>query len=217
MIFNKKALRDIIHLDIASENLELISETEEEITVYDLNEGKSTRFTFEEYITEDWLSDKIYVNPEVRHKLGATPQILASILLENLPTEYFITLNKVYVIYSQSDFTLINNECYAGLGITSNVNFIWRVASGAMLFEKNIVVVNMRLIERECDRLNYDRMTLKLNLIAALFHEFRHLMLDTNMYLPRSIYPEHLASEEAVELFEDKITDCILTSLRLIR
>ena len=215
MIFNKKELRDTIYLDIASENLELISETEEEITVWDLDDGKSTRFTFEEYITEDWLSDKIYVNPEARNKFEATPQIIASILLENLPTEYFITLNKVYVIYSQSDLALIDNECYDGLGITSNVDFIWEESSGVMLFEKNIIVVNMKQLERECDRLNYGRMNIKLNLISTLFHEFRHLMLDTNIYLPWSIYPEHLASEEAVGLFEDKTTDCMLTKLGL--
>ena len=84
-----------------------------------------------------------------------------------------------------------------------------------MLFEKNAVIINMRNIEKTCKALNYSKIDIKLNLCETLFHEFRHLMLDTNRYLPCDIYPECLASEDEVELFGNQITENMIQRLGL--
>lgn len=35
----------------------------------------------------------------------------------------------------------------------------------------------------------------------TLIHEFRHLMMETNPFLPEDIYPGWLSTEESVEIF----------------
>ena len=99
MLFEKDKLKSQIYADIESENLELISETEQEIHVYDLDNDKVIKFRFEECINKNWLENKIYISPKLKYKFDITCNRIASILLENLPSEYFITLEKIFIIY----------------------------------------------------------------------------------------------------------------------
>ena len=74
-----------------------------------------------------------------------------------------------------------------------------------MLFEKNSIIINLKNIEKVSKELNYDKYQenkeTQIGLFSTLFHELRHLMLDTNIFLPETIYSAELASEENVEDF----------------
>ena len=38
-------------------------------------------------------------------------------------------------------------------------------------------------------------------ILVTLLHEVRHLMLDSNSFLPEDIYPEEIKEEDEVEMF----------------
>ena len=76
---------------------------------------------------------------------------------------------------------------------------------GVMLTEHQIVFINEHIIEREVADISvsdYEKdKEYQIGLLVTLIHEMRHLMLETNPFLPEDEFPEEMKDEDEVEEF----------------
>ena len=139
----KKEIIQAVTEEISTGSIMLLNETETNISVYDNNEGKEICFTFAEFINEDWLSKKIYVNPKLKHKFGkkVSEQEISKLLLSALPKEYFTILNKIFIVYQISDIKKIAQHLYDSKQseLCFDYSEFWLNQCGLMLWEHDCV------------------------------------------------------------------------------
>ena len=208
MTMERDVLRATLLEDVEEGNGELLEENEAGFLYYDNDYGKEVQFTLQENMTEEWLANKIYINPKVKNKYGFTEKEIARILLLNLPSEHFITLNYIFVAYRKSDCKEIAKRLYGDKNeeILTDLSDFFDEQVGLMGFFDNSVFINMRNIEKTnrevfSDALHRLHKENVFGFWSTAFHEIRHLMLETNMFLDENEYPENLSLENNVEEF----------------
>lgn len=208
MIMKRDILRATLREDEDFGNGELLEENEAGFLYYDNYYGKEIQFTLQENMSTEWLAKKIYINPKVKHKYGLNEKEVARLLLRNLPSEHFITLNRIFIVYRKSDYTEIAKRLCDNKKeeIGTDLADFFDNQVGLMGFADNSVFINMRIIEKTTREVFEDvpyrifKETIH-GFWCTIFHEIRHLMLETNMFLDEDEYPEHLSLEENVEEF----------------
>lgn len=210
MLFDRDAFLDTIKNDAEKDDVELLSVSDENIVIFDNMEGKEITFTMEEYINPAFIEKKISLSSAAKEIISYSPGYIASILFKNLSPEYFMTLNKLFIVATEKDIEALEEDLVGEYcGYYDNINDL----CGIMLFEYNCVVVNVGAISSVSNEVfaGYDSGYIQSDIIrgfwSTIFHEFRHLMLDTNIYLPEDKYPVNLSAEEAVEEFGNQLME----------
>lgn len=133
----------------------------------------------------------------------------------------FITLEEVVVVWSQPDdagtymSSDFEDEQRKRLREEYSDEYAYEIGDGVLgqlWFERNTAVINMGEIVRIADEIateNADVVDIdpffsfenqvQTGFLTTVFHELRHLQMDTNIFLPEDTYPLEFASENAVE------------------
>ena len=201
----KKELLVAIGEEVDEDNVEILEQTETHTLIFDMLDEKSVCFNYSEAINLNWLTNKIYINPKAKHKFNLNAKEIARILLLNLPTEYFTTLSKVYFIYKYNDIRKIAKDIYEDehSEVAFDYDEFFENQCGLMFWEHNCVFINLRVIEKVSKEVFPENPSSEITrgLGSTVFHEFRHLLLDTNIFLSEDEYPKELSKEENVEEF----------------
>lgn len=193
-------------------SIELLEETVATVTVYDKTEGKEITFTFQEAMSVQWLASKITISESATSIFRLSKEHIAEVLYLNLPSEHFMTLNRIFISGNESDYEKIEDILDAeGYGVDSYNN-----QCGVMLNYYNSVVINVNVIQAVSKEVfpeeyfgkKYESETVR-GFWSTAFHEIRHLMLDTNIFLPEEVYPINLSEEKEVESFGNRVTEQI--------
>lgn len=210
MLFDRDILLNTIKNDIKEGSVELLSVSDENIVIYDNIDGKKITFTMENYITPEFIEKKISSSDAAKNIISYTPQYIARVLLKNLSPEYFITLNKIFIVATEEDVEALEENIIGEYcGFYDNINDL----CGIMLFEHNCIVVNVGVISSVSNEVfcgyddSYIQADIERGFWSTIFHEFRHLLLDTNIYLSENEYPVSLSAEAEVEKFGNTIME----------
>lgn len=208
MIMERAVLRASIKEDEAEGNGKLLEENEAGFLYYDNCNDKEIQFTLQENINVDWLAQRIYINPKIKFKYKLNERKIAKILLLNLSSEHFITLNHIFITYRKSDCIEIAKKLYGDKHeeIMTDLSDFFDNQVGLMGFYDNSVFINIKTIEKSNNEIfkDFPYRIFEENIYGlwcTLFHEIRHLMLETNVFLDENEYPANFAIEEQVEIF----------------
>lgn len=169
--------------------------------IYELKYGTEIFFTKEEFINLDWLKSKIKINPKLKHRYHIEIDDIAKNILKCFSKQELQTLNCIYLIYQPKDFFYIANQNNDEL---PDYQSFWLEQVGLMWHQKQCIFINMRLIEKlsKESSLTYSEFLNEFSIYGfyiTLFHELRHLYLDTNATLRENVEGEQI--EESVERY----------------
>lgn len=182
------------------EKVEILNELKTGTWVYHLDYGSEIFFTNEDYINLDWLRKKIWVNPKLKYRYNIDISDISKNILNCFSKQELQTLNQIYLIYQPKDFFYIANQNNDEL---PDYQSFWLEQVGLMWFDKQCIFINMKLIEKLSKKSTYDTSEFleefsTYGFYLTLFHELRHLFLDTNASLVK-ILKEDIKKEEFVE------------------
>lgn len=197
------------------EYCEILNENEDYIYVWDSHSDKEIKVNFIENLTLNMFKEKFYISPYIPKEYKFNKNKLIKKVFELIDKNTFITLNKIYFVYDIKDLDSLyeyTNDEYAYELITVEDEILEEFDEkilGKIWNEKNICLINMKSIiqeslkeyEKNKDLGIYFNIYDMLNwaIWTTLIHECRHLLLDTNIFLPEKEYPDYLSSEDKVE------------------
>lgn len=206
---NKGNLINAIKKDEEDENIEILSLTNQNIVVFD--DCRNICYTFPDNINLKYLEDKIIISNKLCYKYKMNKSDIAKKLMSVLSLDYFITLNKIYIIYNQYDISKFVKDTDLCDECKDYFNEFYSNQCGLMVYENQCVLINFRVIEKLARKLSFDyydfKKELSIGFWSTLFHELRHQLLENNMYLPEDIYPINDTSEESVEDFGNMMAE----------
>lgn len=201
------------------DSVSLESQSDSCVLVWDEQDTKELTFHFLEKMSPDALTDKIHISKDIPQNYQIDKTALSHYLWNSVDKNAFITLDEVVILWSEpedpdtfepSDFTDSERR---RLYVQFLDDYAYEIGDGVLgqeWFERNIVIINMGEIVR-CSRqvaeenkdladpwFSFENQVITA-FLTTVIHELRHLQLDTNIFLPESIYPQELASEEEVE------------------
>lgn len=195
-------LRQNIREEADKGTLEILSESETDILVFDYNDSKKINFHMVPP-TGEWLSSRIVWGPSLtRSDTHAWTAYLAA-YLHRIDPNMFVCLNRIIVIDDSVDCKAVANL----LGVDEdNLPEVNEDIIGQLWFQENCVFVYVsalreatkEIIKDDPGYFTYDQ-EMEIGFLTTLLHETRHLGLDCNFLLPESEYPTSLQSEEAIE------------------
>ena len=199
LTFSKDALKQMILAEEKNHSLTLMQETPDGFVAFDENEFKYIHFTGSEYIDQEWLKSKIYINPKVKYLLKMSSDNLAFLLMQILPKEYFQTFERMFIIYRKSDFQIVANALYGDKKhfiYAFDAEKLWNNADSIMLFEYNTIIINASHLQKNISKNDYQKA-----MFHQIFYMMQKLILSTNIFLSETAYPLSLAEENALQLF----------------
>lgn len=195
-------LRQAIHEEVTNGTLEILSESETDILVFDYGSSKEVNFHMVSP-TKEWLASRIIWGPSLtRSDTPAWSEFLADYLTRIDPA-MFICLNHIIVIddyedrKAVADLLNVNEDNLP----EEDENFI-----GQLWFQENCVFVYVSALRAMANKIvkddpilsSYDS-EMEIGFLTTLLHEIRHLGLDCNFFLPEDEYPLSLQSESSIE------------------
>ena len=202
------ALRQNIREEAGKGTMEILSESETDILVFDYNDSKEINFHIVPP-TREWLASRIVWGPSLtRSDTHAWTAYLAD-YLHRIDPAMFICL----IIDDSEDRKAVANL----LGVDEdNLPEENEDLIGQLWFQENCVFVYVSalreltkgIVKSDPEFFTYDREK-EIGFLTTLLHGVRHLGLDCNVFLPEDEYPIRLQSEEAIEdwareMFEKK-------------
>ena len=197
------------------EDIVILHEEAESISLFDEANGKELTYYFNEYVTPKNLAKRVYVSrliPENYKGIFDKGRIVDA-LLNKIDRNCLLTMNALFIIHDnegdEEDFEdnkdrialmeHVGGDEYASEVGLGNIGVTW--------WEKNICIINAARIiatsQDTCEELDgndyYVQKETEIGMWTTIIHELRHLLLDTNIILPEDEYPVELAVEEAVE------------------
>lgn len=210
-------------LSLISEISELSIESSDDkgLVVWDDEDAKLLPVHFPEAMTVDDLVQRIHISSDIPEWCRADRKALAEYLWKTCDHNAFITLEEVVVVWSQPDdagtymSSDFEDEQRKRLYEEYSDEYVYEIGEsvlGQLWFERNTAVINMGEIVRAADEFaaqNADLLDIdpffsfdnqvQTGFLTTVFHELRHLQMDTNIFLPEDTYPLEFASENAVE------------------
>ena len=121
----------------------------------------------------------------------------AKYLLDNVDENAFLTLETLCFVANENDY----NDLAKKFNCCAPYDFHAHREMGVMWFDKNVCIVDVANIAKRVKTFESNEHLLKTQreIVVTAVHELRHLMLDTNIVLPYSEYPEELGRECRVE------------------
>ena len=183
-------------------SVELLDKTKETLFVYDHDNSMEICFTDEDSISEEWLENKIWINQKLVHRFNFNKDNIAKVLMQMFAKEELQTLKQIYVIYQKKDFDYIAKKNDEEL---PEIDSFWINQVGLMWFSHQTIFINMNEIEKFARKFALSWSEFEDEITSGfwitLFHELRHLTLDTHIFLSEDKYPIEESSEIKVEHF----------------
>lgn len=215
---NKELLIKELEEDEKIENGEIVERKEEGILYYDYDMGEEIFYRFGEFCTTKHLEEITHVGA-IAQNHGLTAQYITEMLKEayNEGTEFedmMCTLRGIYVISSEEEFVAAVKEVLETTDDTDSLKDYLNDAfsyddfehlCGKTWYEKQTAFINEKCIWELADELTDEFSSFEneycIGISTTTIHECRHLMLDTNPFLPENTYPIEESSEASVEEF----------------
>ena len=171
--------------------------------VFDNNTGKCFQYEFN--MTEKLLASKIEVSDGIPRSLQVDVDKLAAYLLSNVDENAFLTLECLCFVAGEQDYDRLAKR----YNCCEPYDFHSHKEMGVMWFDHNVCIVDVANIAHRIKKTEGDKHLLKTQreIVVTAVHELRHLMLDTNIVLPYSEYPEELGRECRVEDYAQDVVD----------
>lgn len=193
------------------EEVTIPSQLEGTRTVFDGGDilCKEVTFTPEENMSEEWFWKKTHVqtmpksNPyEIDFKR------ICDFVFSHCPKEMFTTLEALFFVFNEDGLRELAEYTGDEYGLEC-INMDEQI--GLMWYEKNIVIVNVGLIQQTSEEMA-DEITpasehICDGIIMTIVHGMRHLMLRTNFLLTDEERPVEEESEDAVEEYARRFAD----------
>lgn len=199
----------VLQMDANDKNGEILDITEESATYFDYNSDTEIEFRFEEACTDEHMRSLIHIGSgAANNKL--TANYVIAVLKKAFGDDYFdaiCTLSGIIIVSNEDEFKQMLKESIH----TSDEADEWydweenQEYVGRMFTAHQIVFINENAVAKGAKELSFDkyeeRKEYEIGMLVTLIHEMRHLMLDTNPFLPEDEFPEELREEDAVENF----------------
>lgn len=201
----KAKLLNSIQKGVKRDSIEILSQDDRSITIFNLEDGKETQYVFSDAISEECISDKIILSNRFKAKYSVDISFISKCILKYMGKESVMTLKHIFFLYTKSDMAKMNRMLY---GNNRDMYYEWGEFSeelGKMLYYSNSCVINLRTIEKNIKKqgvfLEELEEGMTNEIYISLFHELRHLMLETNLLHQNDAHFVETASEKNVELY----------------
>lgn len=203
---------DVISVLTADENDgngEILEITDDYVAYCDYTEGTTKEFRFDTSCTDDYMTGLIKIGTGATNR-GLTNGFIVNVLKRTFGDDYVdavCTLAGIIIPSNEKEFKqMLTDTIRTGDDVdewyewADNEHYV-----GKMLTQHQIVVINESVIykiSKEMSENDYEEQKeYQIGILTTLLHEMRHLMLDTNPFLPEDEFPEELREEDAVERF----------------
>ena len=180
-------------------------------TIFDYGDiiGKEVSFTPEEAMSADWFWSKAHIQTVPKdNRYDIDFKAICDFVFAHVEREMFTTLDAVFFVFDDDGLEKLydyTGDEYAQECIDMDQ------AVGLMWYEKNIIIINVGLIQKSSEEIADEFCPAKNHIadgiVMTIVHELRHLMLDTNVLLSEEAYPYSENAEEAVEEFTRRFAD----------
>lgn len=196
------ALRQDIREEASKRTLEILSESESDILVFDYNDSKEINFHMVPP-TREWLASRIIWGPSLTRSDTHVWTAYLADYMHRIDPAMLTCLNSVIIIDEFEDRKAVADLLKVGEDNLPEEN---ESLIGQLWFQENCVFVYIPALKAIAKEVVeeipwfscYDH-EMEIGFLTTLLHEIRHLGLDCNFLLPESEYPISLQSEEAVE------------------
>lgn len=171
--------------------------------------GKEVTFTPEENMNEKWFWKKAHLQtPPKSNPYEIDFKGICDFVFTRCPKELFTTLEALFFVFNEKGLKKLAKYTGDDYGLEC-INMDEQI--GLMWYEKNIVIVNVGLIQQASEEMA-DEMTpasehICDGIIMTIVHGMRHLMLRTNFLLTDEECPVEEESEDAVEEYARRFAD----------
>lgn len=188
---------------------EILDVTDDYAIYYDYQSDIETTFRFEESCTDEYVKSIIHIGKDAKTR-GLKEEFIVNVLKKAFGDDYFdaiCTLSGIIIPSTEKEFKQMLND---SIRTSDDVEewYEWEDNNecvGRMLTCHQIVFINENLIAQKSKELAFSKYEEKkeyeIGILVTLLHEMRHLMLDTNPFLPEDEFTEEMKSEDSVEAF----------------
>lgn len=210
----KEAIMNVLKKDEADGNGVIISIDDEKAVYLDFNTDMEIPFRYAECCTDDWLKNLIYIGESAKIK-GLTEDFVVDVIKKAFQDDFanaVCNLSGIIIPTDEIEFKQMLDICMKGSNDYPDEWYSWDETQstncvGRLFSVHHIIFIN----EPKINNLAHDlSMDLEPNgfhseycagILVTLLHEVRHLMLDSNSFLPEDIYQEEIKEEDEVEMF----------------
>lgn len=205
----KEDVISVLTEDESNGNGEILEVTDDYVSYCDYTDDTTKEFRFDKSCTDEYMSTIIKIGESAKSN-GLTEKFIVSVLKKAFGEDYFdavCTLSGIIVPSNKNEFIkMLKDTIRTGDDIDEwyswedNEHYV-----GKMLTQHQIVLINEPVIHKMAHEMAEDEQEenkeYEIGILTTLLHEMRHLMLDTNPFLPEEEFPEELKEEENVEEF----------------
>lgn len=194
-----------------AEEVTIPSQPEGTRTVFDGGDilCKEVTFTPEENMNEEWFWKKAHVQTQPKsNPYEIDFKAICNFVFSHCPKEMFTTLEALFFVFNEDGLSELaqytgDDYGYECINMDEQIGLMW--------YEKNIVIVNVGLIQQTSEEMA-DEITpasehICDGIIMTIVHGMRHLMLRTNFLLTDEECPIEEESEDAVEEYARRFAD----------
>lgn len=171
--------------------------------------GKEVTFTPEENMNEKWFWKKAHLQtPPKSNPYEIDFKGICDFVFTRCPKELFTTLEALFFVFNEKGLRKLakytgDNYGYECINMDEQIGLMW--------YEKNIVIVNVGLIQQTSEEMA-DEMTpasehICDGIIMTIVHGMRNLMLHTNFLLTDEECPVEEKNDDAVEEYARRFAD----------
>lgn len=194
-----------------AEEVTLPSQPEGTRTIFDGSDimAKEVTFTPEENMNEEWFWKKVHLQtPPKSNPYAIDFKEICDFVFSRCPKEMFMTLEALFFVFDDDGLSELAEYTGDDYGLEC-IDMDEQI--GLMWYEKNIVIVNVGLIQKTSEEMA-DEITPATDhicdgIMTTIVHGMRHLMLRTNFLLSEEEYPLEEENECAVEEYARQFAD----------
>ena len=195
--------------DSSEKNGEIIETTETYVEYMDYQSEIETKFRFEETFSDEEMRKLIFIGKGASENC-LTKEFIIDVLKKAFGDDYFdatCTLSGIMIPSNEEEF----DSMLEAINTTSDDMREWHQWAdeegliGHTFVAHQIAMINESAVaavakEVSDDSFPYEK-EYQIGMLTTLIHEMRHLMLETNPFLPEDEFPESEKEERAVEEF----------------
>lgn len=216
-LLTEQYLRDNIAEEIHNGTMDLLSQDDASIRVWDEDDDKEIAFYFLEKMGIKDLASRIHISKQIPDKLKIAPEELAAYLWRVCDKNAFLTMSGMYIFWDGDDEDDEIDPLRENLCNEYGDEYALYIAEdpllGQLWRDRNFVAINASSIWKAAQEDAEENADMQIDpwfskessyargVLMTAIHELRHLQLDTNPFLPEDAYPLYLAKEQEVEKY----------------
>lgn len=218
----KEDVISVLKKDEADGNGEIVSIGNEETVYFDFRTDMEIPFRYAECCTNNWLKSLIHIGESAKAK-GLTEDFVVEMIRKSFGDDFaeaVCNLSGIIIPTDEVEFNQMRDTCMKNSSDDPKEWYIWDDMQstncvGRLFSVHHIIFINEPKINNLAHDLSMDLGQDEFHreycsgILVTLIHELRHLMLDSNPFLPEDIYPEELKDEDEVEAFARNAYDSL--------